>query len=86
MSVFDAISAVVLWYIILFRKEDTDRPDGKDNCERLLNSEPSADRSGKLVDGSAIKRRTNSMVKQAASIIDQRVAHSVGSDHRRARD
>lgn len=50
-------------------------------CERWLKSEPSADPISEPGDGSAIKQRSCSMMKQATSILDQQVAHSSDSDH-----
>ena len=55
-------------------------------CKRWPKSEPSADPISEPVNGSAIKWRRSSMVKQATSILDQRVAHPVDSDHSPYRD
>jgi mRNA-degrading endonuclease RelE of RelBE toxin-antitoxin system len=55
-------------------------------CERWPKSEPAADPISEPVDGSAIKRRSTSMVKQATSILEQQVAHSVDSDHTSQKD
>jgi hypothetical protein len=48
-------------------------------CERWPKSEPSADPISEPAHGSAIKGKSSSIVKQATSIVDQRVAHSVNT-------